>query len=562
MKTIPLCSKPIGTTIRPWKLIGALCLVVSLVFVACDKNDPPSAPPPPADLTGFFTALPSWETFSPRLPDVNEATGEPIPAGSQTIDGDSCNCTETPYSLSTTPERVTTLNPDVEVLWVGSLLQGNGYKGGIGSLLELPIRQRAPVELSINLLAEQSSRVVQTPTVATVNQAVGELISAADADGHRAGSNIYFTSEATHSVVQAMLQMGVSASYSGATIKASLGTNLSHETRTVTAYFIQQMFTVSMVLPQHPQSVFSDAFTQAMFDQEVASGRMGPNNLPVFVSSITYGRIMMFSFTSTASEAKINQTLNVLYNGGDFGGELSSELQTVLNTAQIRVVTVGGDAEHALALIRGNNLAAFFASDAPLTTARPISYTVRNLKDNVIAHVSEATTYNLRQCVPVTLVATGARYRITMDRVQAVNLVPWYRTALLQYSLNVRDANGTHRVAYKAIGGFQPAASLREGQVHYFEGLPDPAVEVVIRFDGSNSVWIPVGSFLDWYYLNPTYTFEVGQSRTYPHQYKWPNAKMPEDDQVHTHSITRTVDIYGNQYRFYWRVQRVALLYN
>lgn len=560
MKT-SILTIPIGRTkMSFWKLIGVLFLAVSFNFVGCDKNNSPNTPTPPADLEEFFTDLPSWEIFSPRLPDVNEAVGDPVNLDSQIIDGDSCNCTETPYSLSSTPERVTTLNPDVEVLWVGSLLQGNGYKGGIGSLLELPIRQRAPVELSINLLSEQSSQVVQNPTVATVNQAIGGLISTAALQGHQAGSNIFFTSEATHSVVQAMLKMGVSASYSGATIKASLGANLSHETRTVTAYFVQQMFTVSMVLPQQPQNVFSNEFTQAMFDQEVASGRMGSNNLPVFVSSITYGRIMMFSFTSTASETKINQTLNILYNGGQFGGELSSELQTVLNNAQIRVVTVGGDAEHALALIRGNNLAAFFASDAPLTTARPISYTVRNLKDNVIAHVSETTTYNLRQCVPVTLVATGARYRITMDRVQAINLVPFTRTAQLQYRLNVRDAEGTHLAASKTIGGFQPAAPLKEGQVHYFEGV-NP-VEVTIRFDGSNSVWVPVGEFLDWYYLNPTYTFEVGQSRTYPHRYRWPNAKMPEDDLVHTHSITRTVDIYGNQYRFYWRVQRVGFIYN
>jgi hypothetical protein len=82
----------------------------------------------------------------------------------------------------------------------------------------------------------------------------------------------------------------------------------------------------------------------------------------------------------------------------------------VLNEAQIEVVTVGGDANAALSLIRNNDLDAYFAQDAPLTTARPISYTVRNLGDNVIASVSKTTSYNLQECVPVDLPATGGTY--------------------------------------------------------------------------------------------------------------------------------------------------------
>jgi hypothetical protein len=95
---------------------------------------------------------------------------------------------------------------------------------------------------------------------------------------------------------------------------------------------------------------------------------------------------------------------------------LTAEQKALMENAQIKVVTVGGDASHALALIRSGNLAEFFRTDATLTSARPISYTVRNLADNTIAKVSETTTYSLRECAPEAMVPTGAEYRITMQQ--------------------------------------------------------------------------------------------------------------------------------------------------
>src|SRR5690606_17284507 len=112
-----------------------------------------------------------------------------------------------------------------------------------------------------------------------------------------------------HSFVQASLEMGLSVNYMGANIQGSLGSDISEDKLTVTAYFAQQMFTAYMVLPQYPGDVFSDAFTDDILQQEIETNRMGPENPPVYVSSITYGRILMYSFTSTATEAKINATL-------------------------------------------------------------------------------------------------------------------------------------------------------------------------------------------------------------------------------------------------------------
>ncbi len=534
--------------------IPMICAVV-LTLAACSKDDPvaPVEPGEPADVNGYLATLPSWSSFSPPMPDTEEAVGD-SEADEEEIGGEPYDCTVTPYSLTRTPDRVVTLNPDVEILWVGSLLQGKGHLGGIGSLAELPIRQRAPLTLSIDLLAGETDRTVNNPTVATVTSAVGELIESAQNAGHVAGSNIFFTQETTHSLTQAALDMGLSASYMGASIKASLSSNLSEETRTVTAYFVQRMFNVSMVLPQTPAEVFSDAFTSTMLQDQIDRGRIGSDNLPVYVSSVAYGRILMFSFTSTSSLADINATLSVLYNGGEFGGNLDTHLKSVLDNAQIQVVTVGGDAAAALGLIRANDLGAYFAEDAPLTTARPISYTVRNLGDNSIASVSETTNYNLKSCSPADAPITGSEYTIRFDRVQVIELnlidpcAPWngYTDCLqleLNYTIRVESDLGGIVTALE----FNPTLlnpypdTLKEGESYVFAANSTP---VQIHFDGRDHirVW---GEIRDYDGLTDSDPLPFSRNYVYPAK------PFPAG----SHSVDGT-DSWGSKVRLFYTVTK------
>ena len=460
---------------RPLTLIRSLSLLVVLGVSACSDDGPAGLEAGgPADLQSFFATLPAWEVFSPPIPDADEPIGETTEQA-ETIGGTPHTCSVTPHSLASTPERVVTLNPDVEVLWVGSLLQGDGYIGGIGSLAELPIRQREPVALSIDLLTGANNQVVENPTSATVSSAIGQLINDAQDAGHQSGSNIFFTKETAYSLEQASLKMGVSASYMGGSAKASLAAKISEEKRSVTAYFVQRMFTVSQVLPQHPEEVFSEEFTQAMLDREVADGRMGEDNLPVFVSSISYGRIMMFTMTSTASADSLHMAASALYEQGGFGGgaELEGGLHDIVQNAEIQVVTVGGDAEQALALIRSNDLGAFFTEDAPLTTARPISYTIRNLADNSIAQVSETTEYNLTECTPDP--PTGARYQVELTHLYGHTDADGY----LHYTFYVQDSSGPTQAAHQPRRTIvQSNPFIDQGGIHQLNGRSPVTVEV------------------------------------------------------------------------------------
>jgi len=371
-------------------------LVALLLLIAC--SDGPAGPAASDESIGaYLVSLGPWAAFS--APRERADSALPLTAASfdSIFDGVTYVCDSETYEITETPEKVVTFDPDSNILWLGALLQGRGYKEGIGSLAEVPIRNRAPLTIGIDLLTAGNRRVVENPSLTTVNAAIGDLVESAVASGLRAGSSISFAQERTYSVAQAALSLGVSASYMSASIAASLAARASITESTLTAYFVQRMFTVSMELPQSPTDVFSAEFTTEDLEEQRSAGTIGSDNLPVYVSNIAYGRILKFSFTSSEQEAKIRAALSASY-GSVGGAEISSELLAVLQEARINVVAVGGEGRNALALIQTGQLGSYFSEDAALTSARPISYTIRNLSDNSIAKVSETTRYDLRSC--------------------------------------------------------------------------------------------------------------------------------------------------------------------
>jgi thiol-activated cytolysin len=374
---------------------GVAAVVIACAVASCGD----SAGPVPADVNDYVAALPSWEAFAPPLADADTVNEGGVDESTEVIETTTYKCTTAPFSLTQTPDKIVTLDPDVNILWLGALLQGSGYKDGIGSLAEWSVRERAPLRVSIDLLTGANSRTVENPDLGSVTQAVGELVQAAEASGHHGGSSVSFSMQKTHSVRQGTLALGISTRYLGPTVTASLSASHNADEQTITAYFVQRMFTVSFVLPNAPSDLFSPAFTPARLQEEVDRGHVGSSNPPVYVASIVYGRILIFTFTSTATADSIRIALSAAVKKDSAG--IDASLSRILTTADIRVVTVGGEGRNATALIRSGELADYFNEDAALTSARPISYTVRNLGDNSIARVSETTQYNLKECTAI-----------------------------------------------------------------------------------------------------------------------------------------------------------------
>ena len=284
----------------------------------------------------------------------------------------------------------------MNILWLGALLQGRGYSQGIGSLAEWSVRERAPLQIAIDLLDGRSTQVVVNPNMASVNQAIGSIVQAADAAGHVGGSSLSYAMEQMHSVFQVGATLGLSTKYFGPQINATVAAGRNATETTLTAYFVQRMFTASIVLPNTPSDMFTDAFTSQRLQEERDRGHVGSDNVPVYVASIVFGRSLLFSFTSTSTRDSIRAALSAKV--GKDSGSIDFKLLNILTTGRVGVVAIGGDSRNATALIQSGQLADYFKEGAALTTARPISYTIRSLGNNAIAKVTETDSYNLKEC--------------------------------------------------------------------------------------------------------------------------------------------------------------------
>lgn len=368
--------------------VALMTLSLLFIFGCKDEAEPPILDTPDPVVDEYLVTLPSWGDFCPLLENKDEEFDP-----SQEFDCENKFIqTTTPCSITRTPEDIVTYDAASEILYLGSLIQGEGYMGGLGSIQQLPIYQRAPLSISISFSSSDNSRIVENPSLTTVNQAIGELVEVAQNSGLVSGSSIFFKQVITHSVEHTALALGLSAKYMGASVKSKLEWENTSESTTVSAYFVQKMFTTSMSLPQRPMDVFSNDFTKAILDEQIDLGRIGPDNLPVYVSAIVWGRMMLLTMTSSFDETSMKAALSASYNGIE--GEVSAEHLEVLEESEIEVVTIGGNASDAQALLVSGSLGDFFKSDAPLTSAVPISYTLRNLSDNQVAKVSEVTSYN------------------------------------------------------------------------------------------------------------------------------------------------------------------------
>lgn len=398
-----------------WFLRRTAIAAAVVLTAACgggsDDPAPALAPAPdPAQqqaVATYLQALPSWTQFSPER-DAQAATPKPgvapVPS-SERIDigaeSTQYNCVTRKMTMADTPEKIVMFSPDRELLWPGALLQGASHRDPLGSLRGLPIRERTPIRLSIPSLATATNfRTVEAPDMAGVNRAVGEMVGAAS--GQLATpSSIQFTMRDYTSDESFALEAGMSGKYMGFRASASASTASRANERTVMVHFVEKMFEVVVEPPQTPAAFFSSAFTQERLDEQIALGRIGPSNIPVYVSNVVYGRIMAFTFTSSAAASDVKAALSAAYNGfASVEGSVKAAYKKTLSEGRISITSIGGPAAATVAMIASGEWQDYFRQSADLSTAYPISYTFRNLGDGSIAKVTETTEYDIKECAP------------------------------------------------------------------------------------------------------------------------------------------------------------------
>ncbi len=287
----------------------------------------------------------------------------------------------------------------------GNALPGLVVEGGAIDQADLRVvpLARAPFELVSTADSFENVQMVAAPESSDIQQAVTALKRDADA---RIGGNgidvisgdITYSKSETHSFEQTSLELGISLHYRSVTSSAGFeGTFAMDEAvqqHSIVVRLVQPMFTISMELDSSssPADFFAAEVTEAEVDALIASGRLGTDNPPVVIDSVTYGRVMYYTLTSSEVESATELTAIVdgSYNGIDGEASLSAEQREVLSRSEVQLIAYGGDQSQALAAIQSGDLSRYFGP-ANTATAAPLTMTMRTLDGVPIDVADEAT---------------------------------------------------------------------------------------------------------------------------------------------------------------------------
>lgn len=143
--------------------------------------------------------------------------------------------------------------------------------------------------------------------------------------------------------------------------------------------FIQKVYSVSMDMPEG--CILANA-------PEVAKNFKG--TVPVYVSDVYYGRIAYMLVSSNYSYNEVTAALGLLLpDWANLNVSLQTQYKKVLDESALHLLCIGGKTEQHGRLADGGweGFRKSLAEPMPISTACPISYTLRYVDDNSVAQV-------------------------------------------------------------------------------------------------------------------------------------------------------------------------------
>ncbi|WP_395141939.1 thiol-activated cytolysin family protein [Armatimonas sp.] len=368
----------------------------------------------------LLNRLPNWTLAGyskPVRPDAKMALGSS--AGSPTqVNRRTYNVTLKNYSLTETPEAIISFAPIAD-FWLGNLIQEKGMRSGLGSINVIPVAgtQRAP--LTVYIASPQipgASRTIANPTAASVTSAVGELLR--QLQPNQIGTEQTFNYTYASSAEQSALELGVDFEFLGNRVKEVFNNRASANEESINGLLIVKGYTLAADIGRIAggAAFFSSVFTVNDTRRLVADGYIGVDNLPCYISSVTYGTMIAFNMRRTFTEEEIK-------NRFDAHGSFLASLDVKQRSTQLRQdrqtrfswAVVGGSSDGAYQAGRSYNdfdqaVRSLLSQRPTAIQMRPISYEVHSLKDRSRASMQRTTNYTDTQYAPNPL---GEHYRIT-----------------------------------------------------------------------------------------------------------------------------------------------------
>jgi hypothetical protein len=379
----------------------SLFTALMLGFVQCSKDgiDPANTNPEAFSINEYISQLPDWidqtipVEWDSLIGEVELLSDDNIPSV----------CDKYRTAMSVSKDEIIAVGTNFGKIWPGALIEGNSLETGDLKLINI---DRAGITVNTNLPINQTYREIENPNSVSVQQAISEMQieSGLMPEGAQAGAGIMDTRVEEYSTfLQAMLAMDINGGFTEPQTKIKLsgevGGSIEFEyyTHSVIAKFVQSAFTVRLAddLIDTPADFFANTVT---LEDLKKNGAMSADNVPLYIESVTYGRFLLFSLTSTTVESgvKLKAALEASWEKyAEAGGELSAEFKTALDSKTTKIFSAGGSEEGANAAVANLDWSQFFV-EAPVTTAVPISFVARTLNGKRKAVLIDNAIYEHR----------------------------------------------------------------------------------------------------------------------------------------------------------------------
>ena len=281
------------------------------------------------------------------------------------------------------------LNPQTDVIYPGALVKGESILDGSYTLIPA---KRKPITISTSLTGGSNvSVVVEDPKLSTVREAINNLMNQ---EYDVPPANMGFTIEEAYSEQQ--IDLSLHASYKTGVMNIKGGFDFSNkkiQTRLV-AKFIQSYYTLDMDLPNKPSDLFEEDVERSLFG----------TFMPMYVSTVTFGRMALFTIESELSETEVRTYLEGSY--GAVNADASADFEELKAKSTMKVYILGGSGGDAGATINGfedfKNYIQAGGNYSKTSPGAPISYKLRYIRDNSIGKIVFAASYPIVTAIPRT----------------------------------------------------------------------------------------------------------------------------------------------------------------
>lgn len=361
-----------------------LCSLLLLIGACSNDNDDDGIIDDPKEI--FNNALTSLSDFNQpqELQEPEVEMGEAKPDQ----DDSSLECFTTFYKAAPGFDEMLALDPTSDVIFPGAMLKGESIP--TGEYIPI-IADRSKITLSASLTNINGSPVVEItdPKLSTVREGIKSILDQEVTGATSASLNF----EISEVYSKEQLSLAIGANYRSAASKVSSSFNFESSTyaHKYVLKYLQVYYTIDMDPPKNPSDLFTDV-------PDISS--LGSTS-PVYVSTVTYGRMIIYTIESNYSRMDIDAAFSQSFGSND--GSIDVQYEKVINESSIKALVIGGSGDDAAKVVNGPADVYAYISDggnySRESPGAPLSYKLRYLRQGTpVAKVVLASEYTIRQC--------------------------------------------------------------------------------------------------------------------------------------------------------------------